>query len=106
MLRKFTLGAVLTLIGLTTISPVHAATWDGGGTDANWMTANNWNPNGTPTAGDALTFPTSTFRLFCNNDFPALTSFGPLTLMAANYSLGGNDIVLQNGILSSQPSGS
>jgi autotransporter-associated beta strand protein len=30
------------------------AVWDGGGADANWRTANNWNPNGTPTFANDL----------------------------------------------------
>jgi Secretion system C-terminal sorting domain len=30
-------------------------TWDGGGDGVNWNSANNWNPNGVPTAGQTVT---------------------------------------------------
>ena len=35
------------------LAPLGAATftWDGGGANSNWGTANNWNPNGAPAAG-------------------------------------------------------
>ncbi len=82
-----------------------AVTWDGGGTNSNWSTANNWNPNGVPTPGVALMFPTGASKLSNNNDFSAATAFQSLTFTAANYILGGNDIQLSNGILSGQPSG-
>lgn len=42
-------GAVLTLGGAA-----HAQTWDGGGADAFWGTANNWSPNGVPAAAGAV----------------------------------------------------
>ena len=32
-------------------------TWDGGASTTNWGDANNWNPNGVPTATDAVTIP-------------------------------------------------
>lgn len=31
-------------------------TWDGGGVDNNWDTADNWNPDGAPTGGDTVIF--------------------------------------------------
>lgn len=42
-------GAVLSLGG-----PAQAQTWDGGGADAFWGTANNWNPNGVPANGGVV----------------------------------------------------
>lgn len=32
-------------------------TWDGGAADDNWSSANNWNPNGVPTATDDVIIP-------------------------------------------------
>jgi hypothetical protein len=34
--------------------PAFAQTWDGGGADANWSTANNWSANAVPAAGGAV----------------------------------------------------
>ncbi len=34
-------------------------TWDAGGGDLLWSTANNWNSNGTPAAGDTIVFASS-----------------------------------------------
>ncbi len=34
-------------------------TWDGGGDGVNWSSANNWNPNGVPALGDAVTISNS-----------------------------------------------
>jgi len=39
---------LLTLLLITTSAPGAVFLWDGGGTDNNWSTANNWNPNGAP----------------------------------------------------------
>jgi len=51
-LRAFAALAAVMLINLST--SVHAGnTWDGGGSDNNWNTAANWNPDGTPAYGTA-----------------------------------------------------
>jgi len=105
MKKSFLALPLFALANLITPALSHAATWDGGGTNSNWSTANNWNPNGAPAPGVALTFPGSAAKLSNNNDFPDLTGFQSLVFTAANYILGGNDIQLSNGILSGQPSG-
>ncbi|MCE9625596.1 MAG: autotransporter-associated beta strand repeat-containing protein, partial [Deltaproteobacteria bacterium] len=105
-MKKIIIGASFgVLASLAFVSAAPAATWDGGGTNTNWTTANNWNPNGAPSAGAALSFPSGALKLSNTNDFPDLTGFQSLTFLAANYNLGGNDIQLSNGLLSSQPSG-
>ncbi|MFO1462630.1 MAG: Calx-beta domain-containing protein [bacterium] len=93
----------LACTALPALSP--AVTWDGGGTNSNWSTANNWNPNGAPAAGSQLLFPPAALKLTNVNDFPDLTNFQSLQLSAANYNLGGNDIQLSNGILASHAGG-
>lgn len=49
-------GADATAVALASLLPTparaSAVTWDGGGTDDAWDTAENWNPNGVPTAAD------------------------------------------------------
>lgn len=45
------------------LSPIIVAaqkTWDGGGDGINWNSANNWNPNGVPGAGDVVLLNTNT----------------------------------------------
>ncbi len=91
--------------GLALSPPLFAVTWDGGGANNNWSTANNWNPNGAPAAGSQLLFPPGALRLTNVNDFADLTNFQSLQLSSANYNISGNDIRLSNGILSSQASG-
>jgi len=50
--RRFLAAALGVMVLVLTSLPTRAAfTWDGGGANANWSTANNWNPNGAPTAG-------------------------------------------------------
>lgn len=100
-----TLAWLGALASLSLSSPLLAVTWDGGGANTNWSTANNWNPNGAPAAGSQLLFPPGALKLSNVNDFADLTQFLSLQLSAANYNIGGNDIRLSNGILSSQASG-
>src|SRR3954468_9501200 len=51
-------------LALVAFSAAHATifTWDGGGGNNNWSTANNWNPNGAPAqnAGADLVFAGAT----------------------------------------------
>src|SRR5437867_489211 len=67
-------------------------TWNGGGADDNWTTADNW--GGTvPLAGDDLVFDGTT-RLTPNNDFPADTNFRSITFNAGDFTVGGNSVVI------------
>ncbi len=67
--------------------------WTGGGADANWMTAGNWQSGAIPTAGDNLTFGGST-NPSPNNNFAANTAFSGITFAsgATNFTLTGNSI--------------
>ena len=40
---------------MLSVSSFGQVTWDGGGDGTNWSSANNWNPNGVPTAGQTVT---------------------------------------------------
>lgn len=58
------------LAGLSTQSALAINyTWDGGGGDANWGTAANWNPDGapTPSSGNSLIFAGTTLLTPINN---------------------------------------
>ncbi len=48
-----TLQFVLTLVSVTVARAV-TFTWDGGGTDNNWKTDANWNPDGAPVSGGTI----------------------------------------------------
>lgn len=74
--------------------------WDGGGSDNNWTTAENWVSDVVPAAGSALQFDGVT-RLFPNNNFAADTSFASITFNsgAGAFTLGGNRITLTGGII-------
>jgi autotransporter-associated beta strand protein len=79
--------------------------WDGGGADNNWMTANNWNPNGQPQPGDDLVFPTAAARKANVNNFPAGTTFNSVTVHGTGYTLGGNGITLNEKVEFTSASG-
>jgi len=72
-------------------------TWTGGGADANWQTAANWNT--VPTAGHTLTFAGTT-RLSNTNNFPVNTSFGGVMFGAGagSFTLAGNAITLTGNV--------
>jgi fibronectin-binding autotransporter adhesin len=67
-----------------TTSPAGAfRTWDGGGADANWMTAANWVGDVLPAAGESLLFPAGAVQLTNTNNFPATTLFDSVRLTTA-----------------------
>ncbi len=72
---------------------VDTFTWDGGGSDTNWMTAENWDTDVIPTEGSNLVFPDG-FAGSSSNDFPDNTNFNDITIASAGYSLSGNVIDL------------
>lgn len=53
--RLFSLGALL-ILPLSSSLEAAAYTFIGAGADANWFTAANWSPNGTPNTGDFTRF--------------------------------------------------
>jgi fibronectin-binding autotransporter adhesin len=79
-------------------------TWDGGGANANWQTAANWDgPDLLPIPGtDDLHFA-GTVKTTTNNDFPAPAAFSAITFDAAAgpFTLGGNAITLGGNITNS-----
>lgn len=86
--------ALLALSGL--LSTVQAQTtyaWTGA-VNNQWSTAGNWTPNGVPTDGDSLVFPSGTSNLSNTNDLPVGRSFVQITLSGGSYTLGGNGIAL------------
>ncbi|MBP7638189.1 MAG: hypothetical protein KBA18_09970, partial [Kiritimatiellae bacterium] len=73
--------------------------WTGGGGDALWSTAANWD-TGTPAAGDTLVFGASAFKDITNN-LSAGTAFAGLSFPAGSggtYTLNGNAITLEGDI--------
>lgn len=73
--------------------------WDGGGSDAKWTTAANWQGDTAPIAGDALFFAGSN-RLINTNDFAAGTEFSKIVFNSGsgNFVLRGNAISFGGGI--------
>ena len=90
------IGVWLCVLGATVL---RAATWNGGGADNNWSTADNW--GGTlPAAGEALVF-NGTSRCTNVNDWAADTSIGGITFAstAGQFSLSGNRINLGGSVM-------
>ena len=69
--------------------------WSGGGADANWSTAANWNW-ALPANGQALTFQGA---LQANNTNDFLTAAGPVLFNNDGFTLSGQPVVLTGGLL-------
>src|SRR5262245_15271290 len=80
--------------------------WDGGGTDNNWSTAANWNPDVVPFDGLDLGFPPvgPGNRLSNTNDLSGL-NVRSITVSGGEYLIDGNALMLSSGITVTAPSG-
>ncbi len=80
---------------------VHAAnqTWDGGGTDNNWLAGANWDADIAPASNDALIFDGS-IRLGPVNNYAAGALFNGITFNAAAgaFTLSGAGLTISPGI--------
>ena len=86
---------------LTVVSSLgHAQTfeWDGGGTDDNFGTGANWNPDGSPSVGSGVVLRfTGSTRTTPNNNYTSGDDFGEWHLYAgagADFTIGGNSFDL------------
>ena len=79
-------------------------TWTGGGADANWQTAANWQALTAPSPGDSLVFSGSAASP--NNNFTPDTAFGGLSFAtgASQFDLTGNEIDFSGTIANLSPS--
>jgi autotransporter-associated beta strand protein len=69
--------------------------WNGGGTNANWTTAANWTGN-PPANGDVLVFQGA---LRQNNTNDLLSSAGRIVFSNGGFTLQGNPLALQGGLV-------
>ncbi|MFO1532002.1 MAG: hypothetical protein U1F77_20295, partial [Kiritimatiellia bacterium] len=81
-------------------------TWDGGGADSNWSTANNWNANGTPVNGDTLTWNGSggsNVKFSSVNDLAVDTIIAGISFINSigGHTFTGNRITLTGNIVNS-----
>src|SRR5687767_1349578 len=95
-MKTLLLAGILLASSLNIFSAVR--TWDGGGTDANWLTPANWVGDIAPVPNDDLVFPAAAAQFTTNNNFPFLTPFASITFEGGAYTLGGSLIRLANGI--------
>lgn len=81
-------GLLAGLVGIIGCEGVWAATltWDGGASDNNLSSANNWSPNQTPSAGDLLTFPSLNYG---PGNTPGLNDLGTLALDGLEFGENG-----------------
>ena len=94
------LSRIIFLAGLTqplVLFSIAGTTWDGGGTDNNWSTSENWTPDGAPPTGQTvdLTFDGIT-RLTSVNNYTSFDDFHSITFAAAagSFTLSGSAIDL------------
>lgn len=80
----------------------HSATrtWDGGGTDNNWRTAENWDNDVAPIEEDDLVFPSNSAQFSTNNNLNIFTTFNSITIEGGNYTINGNPFRIMEGIKS------
>lgn len=90
----------ISVIAVFSAFPAAAAvrTWDGGGTDANWLTATNWVGDVAPAGGDDLVFPASAAQFSTNNNFLLFTNFNSITFEGGSYTIGGTPLRLAAGL--------
>lgn len=97
-------GLLVVAVSIGSILPVSvraANTWDGGGGDNNWSSANNWDDDQVPSFPAPLTF-TGTTRLTPNNDLSNLSLSGiSFTSGAGVFTLGGNAVTLAGNVSNS-----
>ena len=88
---------------------VNILSWTGGGSSTNWSDANNWaGPSGehvAPLGNDDLVFPAGAAQLTNNNDLAGGTSFHSLIFSGPGYTINGNQLALQAGIVTTMPAG-
>jgi autotransporter-associated beta strand protein len=102
------LRSLVNVIILCAMVPTARATlrqWTGAqANDSRWSMANNW-VSGPPVAGDDLLFPPGALQPSNNDDFPGGSTFGSIIISGGGYSLGGNAIALNAGLVVTNTSG-
>ena len=83
-----------------TYTPVPSFRWDAGGSDSNWGTAANWNPDGAPVDGGygVLTFASSNKLSNTNNLTGLIANSITFDSAAGAFILGGNAVTLNGNI--------
>ncbi len=79
--------------------------WDGGGADGNWLTGDNWNPDGAPSTNDLLSF-IGPLQPGNTNDFDVNTRFAGISfdsLGTETFRLSGNRVYLAGDVANNMP---
>ncbi|WP_197451697.1 Calx-beta domain-containing protein [Rosistilla oblonga] len=76
------------------------STWDGGGANDLWSTAENWEGDAVPGLVDDLVFPADAPRPANVNDFAEGTEFGSILIAGSNYEISGSAVKLSAGVTS------
>ncbi|MBN8456414.1 MAG: tandem-95 repeat protein [Verrucomicrobia bacterium] len=87
--------SALATTGSISVTTVGTSQWNGGGSDNLWGTAGNWN-GVLPTSGQVLTFAGTARQSASNN---LLNSVGRIVFGNGGFSLSGNAVALQWGLL-------
>lgn len=97
--------AWITMLFCLTINSYGQSTWDGGGVDDDWNTADNWNPNGVPGNADTKIIPLG-FNVIISgtvdNSSGTITNSGTITITSSGtYGIfnGAGGTITNNGII-------
>ncbi|MBA3684280.1 MAG: autotransporter-associated beta strand repeat-containing protein [Planctomycetes bacterium] len=92
----------LATLALITVLSVHLPaverSWDGGAGTILWGDADNWNPNGPPSAGDTLVFPAVSTGTTTNNNLGGL-SLASIRIATSSWLLVGSAVTITGSII-------
>jgi autotransporter-associated beta strand protein len=106
-LTSFGSALALSMAALYVLGVPHAfaatRTWDGGGTDSNFTTKENWSTDVAPVAGDSMIFDASSTggKTTITNDNGLGTAFASVTFQGTgpnNFLIAGNGLIVTGGI--------
>ena len=105
--HNHTLAAALLLLSTLVCARAATYTWDGGGADSNWATANNWNPNGAPSTSGGHDIVFATSNQLSNNANNGGWTINSLTFAsgAGTFSLSGGNLGINSGGITNSSTG-
>lgn len=91
------------LLGVSALlTPALGQTWDGGGSNSNWGTANNWNPNSTPANNGSANVTFAAGNLFNSSTSTVNTAWDvnsiTFTGILSSHTIGGSALTVRSSV--------
>jgi hypothetical protein len=97
MRRVLLLAFIVSLMCAASVSAT-VRTWDGGGIDDNWRTAENWVGDIAPVSGDDLVFPAVAAKYTSSNNLTLFSTVRTMTFEGGAYTISGSPLPVTAGI--------